>query len=337
MVRLSLSLLIGALFVWLAFRSTRWEEIQGAFGQVQVSAVVGYLALLSAIHLLRMVRWRVLLLPLAPVSLRDAFVVSNVGLLALMLLPLRLGEFVRPLLISERTKVKFSEALATIVIERIGDSLSMASLLAFMLLSLPSSGSHTARLHLCSWVLMGVLSAGLLFLWLVHRFQEPAIGWLRHALGFFPEVLRERLVEAVRSFIRGLQALPSIGALGLFALLTLAYWGLNGLGYFFLFRGFAGLAGLGVWEAYTVLAVVCVGLIIPGGPGMIGNFHYFVKLGLSFFIGGDLLGSSGMAFAILLHGLGLLVHLAFGVPCLLALPNSLSRMIGLGPKAVVHS
>jgi hypothetical protein len=64
--------------------------------------------------------------------------------------------------------------------------------------------------------------------------------------------------------------------------------------------------------------------MIPAGPAMAGNFHYFVKLGLSLFLGGGVVAAAGMAYAVLLH------VMQVGQQVLIALPFLFSQHISLG-------
>ena len=62
---------------------------------------------LTAVHLIRTVRWGILLEPVAKVPFGKLNAVSAVGFMALVLLPFRLGEFARrtPRLLLERGRV----------------------------------------------------------------------------------------------------------------------------------------------------------------------------------------------------------------------------------------
>jgi hypothetical protein len=101
----------------------------------------------------------------------------------------------------------------------------------------------------------------------------------------------------------------------------------------YMFGAFPGLRHLGWVEAFTCLSVLCVGLMIPAGPGMIGNFHYFVKVGLSLFVAEAALGSSGVAYAIVVHAMQLGQQVVVGLPFLFSGQISLGRIIS-GPARV---
>jgi len=315
-LKVLVSLALGALFVWLAARGVDWAAVGQVLGRVDPGVPLAYLGIFILVHLSRVYRWGILLKPLGQVSFGKLFTVSSVGFMALVLLPLRLGEFARPFLIAERGRIRASAALATIVVERVVDALAMALLLVGLLFFLEGKVEVPADLAFWSWVVLGGFLALLGFLVLAYWKQERTVALFQRAFGFLPPRLLARLVSMLRAFIGGLRALPDARLVLGFLGLTVVYWAMNGAGMWVLFYAFADLRALGLTEAFTVLAVLCVGLLIPAGPGMVGNFHYFVKLGLSLFLADATLGSSGVAYAILAHAIQLGQQVAFGVVCL---------------------
>jgi len=315
-LKLLVSLGLGGLFVWLAARGVDWGAVGQVLARVDPWVSLAYLGIFILVHLARVYRWGLLLRPLGAVSFGKLFTVSSVGFMALVLLPLRLGEFARPFLIAERGRIRVSAALATIVVERVVDALAMAVLLVAILFFLEGPVAVPADLSFWGWVVLGGFLALLGFLVLALWKQEPTVALFQRLLGFLPPRALGRLVSMLRAFIGGLRALPDARLVLGFLGLTVVYWTLNGIGMWVLFFAFADLGALGLTEAFTVLAVLCVGLLIPAGPGMVGNFHYFVKLGLSLFLADAVLGSSGVAYAILAHAIQLGQQVVFGVVCL---------------------
>ena len=123
LLRTVFSLAMSALFIWLSLRHTDLRAVGRAMADADAVRVATYLAMLLAIHLIRTVRWGLLLKPLGEVSFKRLNSASAVGWMLLMLLPLRLGEFARPLLIARPPPgggqpLRRSGALASIVVER---------------------------------------------------------------------------------------------------------------------------------------------------------------------------------------------------------------------------
>ncbi|RME19123.1 MAG: hypothetical protein D6806_18865 [Deltaproteobacteria bacterium] len=103
-----------------------------------------------------------------------------------------------------------------------------------------------------------------------------------------------------------------------------------GLGMYYMFGAFRGLEHLGPFESFTVLSLLCVGLMIPAGPGMVGNFHYFVKLGLGLFLPAQLLATDAMAYAVVLHAMQLGQQTLWGLFFVVTGRIGLSRLLPEG-------
>jgi uncharacterized protein (TIRG00374 family) len=326
-INLGISLAVGALFVWLAVRGVEWDEVLEAFSRVDLLVLVVYFLVAVAIQVLRIFRWGILLKPLGRIPLMRLFTAGAVGFMALMLLPLRLGEFARPILVAERGKIRISAALATVVVERVFDALAMTSLLVVLLFFLEDRILVPVHLRTWSYVILVVFLLLLGFLALAYRRQEPTVAWFRRLVTPLSQRVADRLASILHSFIDGLKALLNARLLAGFLLMTLVYWFVSGAGMIYLFGAFDELGSLGWVEGFTVLSVLCVGLIIPAGPGMIGNFHYFVKLGLSLFVAEAALGSAGLAYAIVIHGIQLGQQVLIGVAFLFVGQVSFRRIL----------
>jgi uncharacterized protein (TIRG00374 family) len=303
LIKSLLSLLAGVLFVWLACRGIDFSELHRALRGVSLVHLWGYFVILSLIHLVRTWRWGLLLRPLGGVSWGKLLSAASIGFMALMTLPLRLGELVRPMLVAERGRIRISAALATVALERVIDSLVMAALLAVMLLL---AGVRSADGHLEAWAapVLGLFVLLLVFLALVLRYRQQCMALAGRLIRPFSEGLAARVSSMTGAFIDGLKILPDLKGLSIFVLTTLVYWTMSGAGLVYMFGAFEPLRHFGWREGFFVLSVLCVGLMIPAGPGMIGNFHYFVKIGLGVFAGPKL-GPSIMAYAIVVHAMQL--------------------------------
>src|SRR4051812_49547494 len=125
-VRVILSLGVSALFVWLSLRNADLRAVGRAIASASVPRMAAYAVVLVIIHLVRTVRWGILLEPLGHVGFKRLNSASAVGFMLLMLLPFRLGEFARPILIARPpqgtgVRLRRSGAMASIVVERLVD------------------------------------------------------------------------------------------------------------------------------------------------------------------------------------------------------------------------
>jgi uncharacterized protein (TIRG00374 family) len=252
-----------------------------------------YLVILLVIHVIRTVRWGILLEPVAKIPFAKLNAVSAVGFMALVLLPFRLGEFARPYLVAERPKLRVSAALSSVVVERVADGIFTALLLILTLFAVPEGtrGLHAFRV---AGVVMFLGFASLLaFLVLAYRNRPRAVRLTHRLLDPVSPRVAQRASEMMDAFIHGLRLVPSRRKVAWFFLLTFAYWAVNGWGLQIFARSFG--FDLRLLDAYTVLGVLVVGVMIPAGPGMVGTFQAAVAGGLSLFAAGA--GERAFAFA----------------------------------------
>src|SRR4051794_19719815 len=110
----------------------------GDFKHVRWWTLPIYLGLLIGMSYFRAVRWRFLLRSFAEVSRRRVLAVSWIGFAAILLMPFRIGEIVRPYMLREKGKISMSSATGTVVAERVVDGLFLSIVLAIALVFVPT-------------------------------------------------------------------------------------------------------------------------------------------------------------------------------------------------------
>lgn len=288
-------LAVSAVALWLTLRGKDLGAIWDAMRAGDYRYLVPYVAALLLIHVVRTVRWGLLLRPVARVPFSRLNAVSAVGFMALVLLPFRLGEFARPLLVAERPRLRTSAALSSIVVERVADGIFMGLLLVVALLAVPDGTPGVAVLRTGGAVVCAAFAAALAFLVGAYRNRERAVRLAARALGPLSPRLARRASGMLDAFIHGLRVLPGGGSVAAFFGLTAVYWSLSALGMKVLALGFG--FDLGAVEATALLGVLVVGVMIPAGPGMIGTFQGAVVVGLSLFASPAAVATRGMAYA----------------------------------------
>ncbi len=244
-----------------------------------------YLGLLLVTHLCRALRWNHLLAPLGvKIPAGPLLAISSVGFMAILALPARLGEFVRPGLLRKRG-ISASAALGTVAVERIVDGLLVSVFVfgAFFALRGPSSPGWMMP---TAYAALGVFTVALVFLVFAMRRPAATVGFcLKMSLlpRFAPRaarVIEDKLIE----MIRGFDVLKDIENLGAFLIWSAVYWTTNGLGVWVLAHAF-GLE-LSLIGAFATMGLVAVGITLPNSPGLVGQFQWFTLLGVSLYITG---------------------------------------------------
>ena len=95
-LRTVLSLAMSAFFIWLSLRHTDVRAVLAAMSAADPLRIAVYVVVLLVIHLIRTVRWGILLEPLGHVGFKRLNSASAVGFMLLMLLnPTALAELTR--------------------------------------------------------------------------------------------------------------------------------------------------------------------------------------------------------------------------------------------------
>ncbi len=312
---LALSLLIGAALLALTAAELDLHELRrfwaGADHAHLALALLAYAGLFSLVHLLRTWRWIYLVRPLGTPTAVTVLRAGAIGFAAIILLPLRLGELVRPYVLSRESDVPMSAAMGTVVVERVMDGLFITGLLFVTLLTY-TGDAPTAFASALGWVALAVFGGALAVCTLAAWRRKPTLALIRRLASPLSPRLAERLTALLEAFLDGVAALTRGRALAPFLLLTAAYWTLNGLSIAFLASWGFGLP-LGPWAGMTTLAVLVVGLMIPAGPGLAGNYEWFALRGLGLFASAAALSGPGAACVAGMHAAQLLVQLLPGL------------------------
>ncbi|MBL8973762.1 MAG: flippase-like domain-containing protein [Myxococcales bacterium] len=328
-LRLALSLLITAAIVILLGR--RIDAVPDDL-RVPLWLVPAYLATLLLYFLARAGRWWFLVRPLGPVAPGTLLAIACAGFLWILLLPWRLGEFVRPLLLARASPIPFSQALGTVALERVVDGLIVCGMFFAATATLPAAPAIVSLYTACLGV-AALFGAALLVLLALAVWPRAAGDLVHRSLGRLAPGLAARLAELARGIAEGLAALPSARPLLLFVLVTLAYWAANALGMWMLARGCG--VPLGLAETFAVLAVLNLTLLIPGPPAHVGTFQLGLLTGLALFLPPATVAGPGAVFAFYLYVCQLALIVALGVLASLRLRwgwrETLAHVRGLPP------
>jgi len=306
-LRLVFSLLITAAIVVLVSR--RVDAVPDDL-RVPLWVVPTYLGTLLLYFVARAGRWWFLVRPLGAVQPATLLAIACAGFLWILLLPWRLGEFVRPLLLARASTIPFSQALGTVALERVVDGLLVCGMFFAATAALPAAPALATLYAACLGV-AALFGAALLVLLALAVWPRAAGDLVRRSLGRVAPRLAARLAELARGVAEGLAALPSVRPLLLFILFTLAYWAANALGMWLLAAGCG--VPLGLAETFAVLAVLNLTLLVPGPPAHIGTFQLGVLGGLALFLPPGLVADRGAVFAFYLYACQLALIVALGL------------------------
>jgi hypothetical protein len=323
-VKLIASLAITLGVLWTAERGgIKLVPDGGDFSGVKWWALVAFIPTVVAMQWFRSVRWRFLLRSIVDVPKTRLFALSSVGMAAVLLLPFRLGELVRPYLIrtpSDRRAhgeraLTMTAATTSIVAERIFDGLFLSIMLAVTLVALPTvepQPDHVAGLPIsiaqvraAGFAMLGLFTVAFITIavfyfarsW-AHRATHVVIGRFSPRLADKLAGFAEKLADGLHVFSRGRDALG-------FFVETSLYWGLGALGMWILAIGCGVVHADGTPitfpETCACLGLLGCAIMIPGPPGMLGLFQVGLYAAMTMFCPSSIVTGPGAAYVFLLY------------------------------------
>ena len=297
---LIVGLMVSIICSWLFVRKIEWSSLGVAFSEAKYIFIFPTIIIMFVSFYIRAIRWEVLLSPIKKVSVLNLFSVSMIGFMANNVLPARLGEIIRPIMIARKEKIGVSTSFATIAIERVFDILGIIVIASLLFCFLPSDNQANSQavIHqLKKWsaimAFFGICTIAILFL--LSLYPKKAGAVFEKLLFVFPHHLRDKLVNLLHSFISGLQVFDHKIKLLWVGVLSLIIWLLNAASIYVLCYSF----DIGLSFAGSCFVAVCIALAValPQAPGFIGVFHIATQKSLDVF---TIDISSAQSFAILL-------------------------------------
>lgn len=338
--KIALSLLVGGVCVWFTLRRMDLGATWQVLRDVPLKAVLLYTLTLAVTHLFRAWRWEYLLRPIGvSLPLGRLLTISSVGFMAILALPVRLGEFVRPYYVVRDGQSRMSAVLGTVAVERIVDGL-LISILFFVTYLVSDSSTYPAALRVAAWVsLLGFV--------VLTAFLSCALTWPARTISLVLSVtlvrrlspaLAERIADKVQALIQGFRVLHDPANLAVFLAQTVLYWGSNGFGMWLLARHMH--LDLSLTAAFATMAFTGVLISLPNAPGLVGQFHAGILAALGAYLPVVMIKSYGGAYAVALHGIQFVWYVGVGFVCLLLIgggAKSLRRVVVESNRAAEES
>jgi glycosyltransferase 2 family protein len=249
------------------------EQALASFQPAWLGPVV---ALYVGVLLLR--TWRFQSVLDAEVRYRGLLSVVTVGQLAIGVVPLRMGEIVRPYLLWEKWRVPIAAGAAAVVLERLLDFVALLTLLLVVgaKVALPPGGLTVGNVDLLAagqHVATVAVGAGLLGIVVTIVVGPPGLAVMERVVGRVSPLLAARLGRLGRdlvSALRGLAKRPSRAAVALGC--TAGIWAGTMLGAACLMNAFPAL-GATLDRVLVNWAGTMTALVLGPTPGFLGTFE----------------------------------------------------------------
>jgi len=284
--------------LYLAFRQLDFQQMKQAFSLAKYWLLIPSLIIIFASHWLRSLRWQFLLNPVKKIPVGNLFSALLIGYAANTILPAHLGEFLRAYVIGRKREISVSSALATIVVERIIDVLSIVIIMAVTLIIYPFPDWVKKSGYIMFFFAIGLF----VFLILMKVYTEATMKFVRGILKPFPQSIREKVENLSRSFLDGLKPMKSnfdyVIIFLLSILIWLCYWAVIYLN-FYTFNLVVEY-NLSVTAGFVLLVITTISVVVPSSPGYIGTYHWLCQISLELF---HVPRAIGLTYAIVVHAM----------------------------------
>lgn len=293
-IRLALGVLVACIFGWLVLRQVSFTQLRQAFVGVRWAWVgVGLLCFLLG-YAARVERWRRMLIrENAGLRWRDcvgpfmgSFAMNN-------LLPMRAGDILRSFAFNSRLGVTSGVVIATLFVERLLDLLMIVLLLG---IGLHVTGANASVVgDVGQWTLVGA-SALIVLVLLAPGAFAPLVKWGGRLLSRVSPKVGARIEQEILKALDTLKYLSGKGTMAQLILWSMVAWAAEGAVFYFCAKALASLTVISA--AWLALPVGTLATLLPGTPGYVGTFDFFVVKAMSGLGNGVAVST---AYALLVH------------------------------------
>jgi len=298
-------LIISAGALYWAFKAVSLAELLSYLASINYLWVVPAVIITFMSFFLRAWRWRIILETTNKISVWRAYNPMMIGFMINCVLPGRLGEVARPVILQKKEKIPFATGLATVVAERVFD-ICILLILFIMTVGLlqidPDQNvvfeSYQLNLETLQTVFSGLLKLGILLvigigLFSIGRIRQLIYSVIMSAPGlvfFAGESVRswlrikicEPVVTILKNIAQGFTLIRYPGKMLSCAILSVLIWGLAAFSYYLFSFGSPGVS-LTYLEITTVMVIICFFISLPSVPGWWGLWEAGGIFALSLF------------------------------------------------------
>lgn len=301
------SLLVSAVAVYFSFRGLEWGAFWEAIQRINLWWLVLGGGLLVSSNFLRAARWKILLSNQKQVRMYDIFKAVMIGYLANNVLPFKLGEVLRAVVVARENKLPVSGVGASVVVERGTDMLTFLVIISIY-------GAILPTLEAARYVgIFGitVLIIGLIFVAWMSRNHDRFFGRVEAWADRKTEEGHDKLARQMLSLFKGLETIWRMPSPFMVIFYSITVW------LVYLAVTLCGIMAFGfdmtfiekIDAGIVMLIFTTVSLAIPAAPGYVGTYHGAAIAALVIFgIGQD----EATAFAVVLHLLNYILYTPIG-------------------------
>jgi len=292
-VRIGLSIAISAALLAFVLRGMDWAMVAASLKSANYWWVAAMVPVTIWSLYIRAQRWRVFLHGVGIPPMRPLVSSTNIGFLGNMVLPLRVGEVIRPVLLARLATLPLSGVLASVLLERIFDMFTI-----LLLFGMSAALVHVSdQVRHWGWLLSGLAVAVAAVIVLIRVQERFALRIARRLADLAPANIGTAAYGFAEGFVRALDMLDSPAAYLRAFGWSIYLWIVISLVYAFGFWAFH-FDVPAIRGSLVLTTLVAIAVSVPSAPGFIGSFQLGCVLGLSIF-GID--ESPALAYSVAVH------------------------------------
>ncbi|MFI5211360.1 MAG: lysylphosphatidylglycerol synthase transmembrane domain-containing protein [Ignavibacteria bacterium] len=318
-INIVVSTLLLGLFLYLAFRNVNLNELLSILKNTNYLYVfIGMSIGVFAGSALRAKRWGVLLEPVKKdLSFRNLFATTIIGYMLNNLFP-RSGELVRPYILGKHENISRASAFATIIIERIIDTVMFLLMFGIALIYFKDRITNAVPQIGFAVIILSAMIF-LMLIWIIFMMIKPdiSLGIVKFFTKFLPARLHEKVDNIFVSLLSGFDVLKKPALFFRITAYSVLLWAVYLISTYIPFYSFNILGvnegtGImrGLWDANLLLVLINVAMFIPS-PAATGPYHYICKVTLvNMFAVSE---SNALGYGTATHAMGFLLYLVLGL------------------------
>ena len=337
--------LLSAGALYFAFKNVPLAELFNYLASINYFWVLPAILVAVFSFLLRAIRWQIILESTHRISVWQAFHPMMIGFMINCVLPGRLGEVARPVILQKEEKVPFATGLATVVAERVFDIGLLVLLFMLTAGALKiNPGQHVAfgtyqlnqeslqtvfdtMLKLGAVLIAGI---GIFSISKARDLIYSAI-LLTPALFFFSgepfkATVRKKIcapvIHILKNIAQGFALIRYPKNILLCAGLSTLIWGLQAWSYYLVSLGSPGI-NLTYLEITTVMVIICIFISLPSVPGWWGLWEAGGVFALSLF---GISAKDAAGFTLANHAIQVIPVILIGFASAMVLSVNIRRM-----------
>ena len=283
---------ISLIALYFAFRNVPFADLIAYLGSINYLWVLPSTLLVFVSFVLRAVRWQLILSSNQKIGFLSSYHPLIIGFMINCILPGRVGEVARPVILKKKDGVPFSIGLATVVAERIFDLFILIILFIFFLSSakidpdlIIEFGNYNLNSKTLETVFSGMIKLSiLLFVGIIiigfdftRKIINRIIMGMPSFLFFFGASFKKKIqdkvctpvVNIIENFASGFSFIKSPKLILICIIFSVIIWVLSALTYYVFSLGCPGI-NLSFAELTAVMLIVCFFIALPSAPGFWG-------------------------------------------------------------------